>query len=116
MTCKKLSQVGKFSGSEGADRLLDQAVEQALDESFLSFLAGGQVPGQVAHAGKGHALARARQVGARCIDRLALLLVLVAADGVEMFERKAERVDHAVARLASLGACLESDSFARGQA
>src|SRR5262245_23763299 len=41
-----LPQVGDLLAAEGADRLLDQVVEQLLDEGRVRLVAGGQEAGQ----------------------------------------------------------------------
>ena len=69
--------------------------------------------GQLADAGELHRLARARLVAARRVDRLALLLVAEAADGVEVLQREAERVDHPVAGLARLRAASAASTRSR---
>ena len=51
-------QLGQLLGAEGADRLLDQVVEQLLDEGGVRLLAAGQERREVSGAVKVDRLAR----------------------------------------------------------
>jgi hypothetical protein len=109
---EKLLQLGGLLRPEGPDRLLDQVVKQLFDEILLSVAAAGHEGGQVADAVEADLGSCARQVGAAGVDRPAPLLATIAADGIEMLEREAERVDHPMARLALLGRGLQGDALA----
>src|SRR5207247_568928 len=99
---EKLSQLRRRPRAEGADRLLDQTMEQALDESILRVFAASQKCGQILDAGKLYPIAGARLEGASGVNGPALLLIAIAADGVKVLQREAKRVDHFVAGLALL--------------
>src|SRR5437667_12025173 len=74
-----LPQVHEFPRAEGAERLLDEVLEEPLDEGLVHLGAAGQEGCQLADAAEGDALAAARQVRAGCVNRLSLVLVLITA-------------------------------------
>src|SRR5438094_2277462 len=108
---EKLSQLPRRPRTEGADRLLDQTMEQALDEGILRVLAASQKGSEISDAGKLYLFAGARFEGASGIDGPAFLLIAIAADCVKVLQREAKRVDHFVTGLALLGLGLQSHSF-----
>ena len=109
------TEVRQFLAAEGADRLLDQVMEQLLDERVVRLLAGGEERGQRGGAVELDPIAGAGLVGAGRVDRPALLPVSISADRVVVLQRKSQVVDHAVAGLARFGLGLELDALAGGQ-
>ena len=87
---KKSRRSVKLLRPEAQDRLLDQVVEQLLDEGGVRLFAAGQVRRQAACAGERHRFARPGLVGAGGVDRLALLILAVPADGVEVLQGEAQ--------------------------
>ncbi len=112
---EKLSQLRRRPRAEGADRLLDQTMKQALDKSILGVLAAGQKGCELSDAGKLYLFSGAGFEGASGINGPALLLIALTADGVKVFQCEAQRVNHFVAGLAVLWPGLQSNPLASGQ-
>ena len=90
-------------------------VEQLFDERVLGFFAGGEELGQVFFAFEFFDFAGLGQVAAGGVDRFVLVGFAIAADGVEVFHREAERVNHSMAALARFRLRLQGNAFAVAQ-
>src|SRR3954468_22248594 len=80
------AQVGQLLAAEGADRLLDQVMEQLLDQRGVGLFAGGEQGGQVADAVELDPVAAAGLVGAGGVDRSTFFPISISADRVIMLQ------------------------------
>ena len=110
-----LLELAEFVRAVGVDGLFHRVVEELFDESGLGFVAGGDELGEVFDAFEFFDGAGFGEVAACGIDGVVLVMVAVAADGVEVFHCEAERIDHAVATLAGFGLRLQGNALARAE-
>ena len=83
-----------------------------LDESRVRFIAVGQKLSQFVDAVELFHFAAAGLIGAGGVDRLALFFGAESADGIEILERKAERIDRGMADHARFRLGLQRDALA----